>query len=610
MGNIDEIKQKIDIVELVSGYVKLSKSGKNFKGVCPFHSEKTPSFFVFPEQQSWHCFGACGTGGDIFSFVMKKEGIDFGQALQLLAERAGVRIERAFEHDNQEEKQKELVFTINQTTAEYYHKLLQDDPEAETARKYVEGRGLRKDTIDKFLLGYCRRSADDLYRYLSAFDFKASDLLAAGVIMRREDGSIHDRFNHRLVFPISDYQGKIIGFGCRALDNNVQPKYLNSPQTAIFDKSSVLYALDKAKNAIRQHGNVIIMEGYMDVLTAHQNGWENAIASMGTALTEKHLGIIKKFTSNLILSLDSDSAGEDATIRIAESVNMENYFNSDVKVVVTPEGKDPDEVIKNHPEAWKTAVDNARPLTDFIIDIIRDKYDLKTAAGKQQAVEKVLPVIEQVKEPVRRGEYIQKLSKAVNVNESDLIDVLKKLKQDEAKPKFGKKPNKMLSSGTATIVANKRENLIANLEDICLSMILHFPILKEPAFQQGNDIFENAQNMDIYAKWVQYGDADSIKANLEASLYPHFENIISRKFPELANKNDEFVLQTFSSYLMRLNEQRNRLLAAKKAEMWQQEAAGVNNLEDVARLEESGISEGEQIKKYFHDGKQRKQIAA
>ncbi len=610
MSTIDEVKSKIDIVELVSGYVKLSRSGRNFKGICPFHSEKTPSFFVFPEQQSWHCFGACGTGGDIFSFVMKKENIDFGQALQLLAEKAGVQVDRSFERDNQQDREKELAYTINQTTAEYYHKLLDDDAEAEAARKYVETRGLLKDTVDKFLLGYCKKSGDDLYKYLSAFDFKTSDLLAAGVTVRKEDGSIRDRFVHRLVFPISDYQGRIIGFGARALDSVVMPKYLNSPQTAVFDKSSVLYALDKAKNAIRQHGNVIVMEGYMDVLTAHQNGWENAIASMGTALTEKHLGIIKKFTSNVILSLDSDAAGEDATLRIAESINMENFFNADVKVVVTPEGKDPDEVIRNHPESWKSAVIAARPLTDFIIDLVREKFDLRSASGKQQAVEKILPVIEQVKEPVRRGEYIQKLSKAVNVNEGDLIDVLKKLKQDGAKPRFGKKPNKMLSSGTTTFKISKLEDNIAQLEDTCLGMLLKYPELREPGIKSAANIFEKAQNIDIYIKWVNYGDIEAIRSRLDTGLLPHFENIIGKKFPATDAQNEDYRRRSFYDCLDRLNELRSRMTAVRKAELLAQEAEGEGAESELQKLEEHGMGEVEELKKIFNERKQRKQIAA
>jgi DNA primase len=609
MSTIDEVKGKIDIVELVSGYVKLNKSGRNFKGICPFHSEKTPSFFVFPEQQTWHCFGACGTGGDIFSFIMKKENIDFGQALQLLAEKAGVQVERSFERDNQQDREREIALSINQTTAEYYHKLLEDDPEAEAARKYVETRGLLKETIDKFLLGYCKRSGDDLFKYLSTFDFKTSDLLAAGVIIRREDGTIRDRFNHRLVFPICDYQGRVIGFGARALDSMVMPKYLNSAQTDVFDKSSVLYALDKAKNAIRQHGNVIVMEGYMDVLTAHQNGWENAIASMGTALTEKHLGIIKKFTSNVILSLDSDAAGEDATIRIAESVNMENFFNADVKVVVTPEGKDPDEVIRNHPESWKSAVSAAKPLTDFIIDLIREKFDLKSAAGKQQAVEKILPVIEQVKEPVRRGEYIQKLSKAVNVNEGDLIDVLKKLKQDGAKPKFGKKPNKMLSSDTAVKVTTM-EDIIAQQEDDCLSMLLKYHDLREPGLKSAANIFEKAQNIDIYAKWVNYEDVDVIKSSLEASLLPHFENIIGKKFPANDVGNEDFKKRSFYSCVNKLIELRTKYSAQRKSELWAQESQIGETEDQLKKLEESGTPEAEARRSMDHERKQRKQIAA
>jgi DNA primase len=272
MSVVDEIKERLDVVEVIQPYVPLKKAGRNYKGLCPFHAEKTPSFVVFPETGTWHCFGACGIGGDVFTFVMKQENLSFGEALQVLAQRAGVELEPRSPEAGEAEKRLDLLRQINQAAATYFHHLLYHSDEAARARAYLEKRGLNRETIDRFQVGYALDQWDGLIRYLIDKGYTLEDVHETGLIIEREDGSgYYDRFRGRVVFPIRDHRGRTIGFGGRILGEGV-PKYLNSPQTPLFDKSSVLFGLDQAKAGIRTVGEAVIVEGYMDVLMAHQHG--------------------------------------------------------------------------------------------------------------------------------------------------------------------------------------------------------------------------------------------------------------------------------------------------------------------------------------------------
>ncbi len=312
MSTIDDIKQRLDIVDVISSYLKLEKAGRNFKALCPFHQEKTPSFFIFPERQSWRCFG-CGAGGDLFSFVMKKEGTDFGETLKMLADKAGVSLER--KKETIESKLTDRLYQINEAAAQYYHNLLLQAPAAEHAREYViNKRGLTSKTIDDFQLGFS--PGEGLKKHLLELGYSEKELLTARLLGEKE-GRIYDLFRHRLMFPIRDIKGRVVGFGARALDDSM-PKYLNSPQTAIFDKSSILYSIDRAKGAIREKQLAVIVEGYMDVVTAHQHGFTNVVASMGTALTDKQIKVLKGLTKSLAFALDPDVAGDAATLRAIE----------------------------------------------------------------------------------------------------------------------------------------------------------------------------------------------------------------------------------------------------------------------------------------------------
>lgn len=434
MGVIDEIKERLDIVDVISSYVPLKKAGRNYKALCPFHSEKTPSFVVFPDTQSWHCFGACNTGGDVFTFIMRRENMEFGEALRLLAERAGVSLELRREREEVAGKLIERLRIINSLAAEYFHYLLLNSPEGARARDYLSKRGISDQTREVFQLGYARDEWQALGQYLTSKGYSWSDLLEAGLVLERREGYYYDRFRGRLIFPIRDVRGYIVGFGARALDD-VQPKYLNSPQTPLFDKSSILYGIDQAKNAIREQGFVVIVEGYMDVLMAHQHGRKNVVASMGTALTEKQMRVIKKLTKKLVLALDADAAGDQATMRGLEVakealdhrtvpvptwrglIRYEDQLDAEIRVATLPPGQDPDEVIKEDVANWDALVAQALPVVEYYLQAIVSKFDLGSPKDKVAAAREVLPLIKEIGSPVERAHYLQKLARMLRVDE-------------------------------------------------------------------------------------------------------------------------------------------------------------------------------------------------
>jgi DNA primase len=434
MSVIDEIKERLDIVDVISSYVPLKKAGRNYKALCPFHSEKTPSFIVFPDTQSWHCFGACNTGGDVFTFIMRRENMEFSEALRLLAERAGVSLEPRREGEEAAGKLIERLRAINSLAAEYFHHLLLNSPEGARARDYLSKRGISDEMRKTFQLGYARDEWQALGQYLTNKGYSWPDLLEAGLVLERKEGGYYDRFRGRLIFPIRDVRGYVVGFGARALDNT-QPKYLNSPQTPLFDKSSILYGIDQAKNAIREQGFVVIVEGYMDVLMAHQYGRKNVVASMGTALTEKQVRVIKKLTKKLVLALDADAAGDQATLRgleVAQEaldrravpvptwrglIRYEDQLDAEIRVVSLPTGKDPDEVLKENVAQWDALVAQALPVVEYYLQAIVSKFDLESPKDKVAAAREVLPIIKEIGSPVERAHYLQKLARMLRVDE-------------------------------------------------------------------------------------------------------------------------------------------------------------------------------------------------
>ena len=438
MSITDEIKDHLDIVEVISEYVSLKKAGHNYKGLCPFHHEKTPSFVVFPDSQSWHCFGACSTGGDVFTFIMKRENLDFGEALEFLARKAGIELQPRNQPAGDEGRLGRLREVVADA-ASYFHYLLNRAGEAEIARSYLKQRGMTTDTWEGWQLGYALDSWDVLKDRLVGKGYTLEEIAEAGLIIQREDGSgFYDRFRGRLMIPIRDVRGRTIGFGARILredPNRPQPKYINSPQTPLFDKSNVLFGLDMARKAIRDADLAVIVEGYMDVLGSHQVGVRNVVAGMGTALTESQLRRLKRYSSNITLALDPDAAGDHATLRGIETarqtlgrnwepvvgptglIRQESRLKAQLRVATLPEGLDPDELALSDANRWRQIIADATPIVDYYLAIVAHEEDLSSAWGKANAVERMAPLIREIANPIERAHYTQLLARLVQTDE-------------------------------------------------------------------------------------------------------------------------------------------------------------------------------------------------
>ncbi len=581
MSVIDEVKQRADIVEVVSQYATLKKAGRTFTALCPFHSEKHPSFFVYPEQQSWHCFGACNTGGDVFSFIMKKEGIDFGDALRLLAQKTGVTIPSRFESEAGKDE-RERLYQVNQAAAQYFHNLLLNSPAGERAKEYFVSRGFSLKTITDFQLGFSLNSWDALKQYLIERGYTESELLTVGLAIEAEAGGSHDRFRNRLMFPIHDIRGRIVGFGARVLDDSL-PKYLNSPQTPIFDKSSCLYGINLATAAIRQQNLVVIVEGYMDVITAHQNSFNNVVASMGTSVTEKQVGRLKRLTQNMALALDADAAGEEATLR---AVGYENTLEAEVKVIILPRGKDPDDVIKEDVKIWQNLLEEALPIVDYTFNMVTSELDLNTAKGKSLAVEKIGPIVDGIKDTVRRVHYLQKLARLADISQRSLEAALSRIK-----PSRGKRQAKEPSQERVTQALHPL--LSSPIEEYCLALLLQHPELKAQSQGLSPEYFANSENREIFTVWQQAKDLSSLKDGLDSAIWEHLDSLITRSLP--ANQ----IEQKYANCALRLREKFLRSLEAKRAEVLALEAETGGSAAELAKLEEQGIEVSVQLGEVF-----------
>ncbi len=433
MSAIDEIKDRLDIVDVIGGYISLQKAGRNFKALCPFHTEKTPSFYVFPDRGAWHCYGACSSGGDVIRFVEKKENVDFRTALEMLAKRAGVDLDR--DRDPEAASRLNKLREINTLAAGFFQHQLLHTPGGAPAREYLDRRSLNAETIEGFQLGYAPESWDALLVYLRSRNLPAADIETAGLVVRRDDGGHYDRFRGRVIIPIRDAQGRVIGFGGRILDSG-EPKYLNSPQTPLFDKGSVIFALDLARRALLAQDQAVIVEGYMDVISAHQAGFRNVIAAMGTAITPQHLQRLSRYTRNFVFALDADTAGASATLRslqvarealarsspvpTARGLRYETRLGAAIKIAAMPPGQDPDDVIRQNPAAWQQLIAEASPLLDFLFTQSALAADLKTAQGKVQLVRQLAPAISEIDDQVERRHYVGRLASLAGVTEREI----------------------------------------------------------------------------------------------------------------------------------------------------------------------------------------------
>ncbi|MDP4009242.1 MAG: DNA primase [bacterium] len=428
---VEEIKERLDITQVVGEYTQLQKAGGNFRAVCPFHSEKTPSFFVSPARQTWHCFGGCSEGGDIFSFVMKIEGIEFADALRLLARKAGVELSQRGEggaHKEQETERKRLL-EIVELSCKFFEKQLASSQPGKEALSYLKNRGVTEESLGVWRIGYAPDSASSLLTFLQGKGFKGEDVSRAGLLVRSESKT-YDRFRGRIMFPICDTNGQVVGFGGRIFGKKEGAdlaKYLNTSNTPLYDKSKVLYGLDKAKIEIRKQNACVLTEGYMDVIMARQAGFQNVVAASGTALTDSHLRVLKRFTGNLITAFDMDDAGDSAT-RKSVAAAIEDGFS--VRVVQMPQGKDPADVATESPEAFAKLVEGAVSVFDFYFSSALSKWNKGTAEGKKHIANDLLPVIQKIPHRVEQSHWISRLAEELGVRESVIAEELGKVKTD------------------------------------------------------------------------------------------------------------------------------------------------------------------------------------
>jgi DNA primase catalytic core len=542
MNPVEEIKQRVDIVDVISESVSLQKSGRNYRALCPFHAEKAPSFFVFPDRGTWHCFGGCATGGDVFAFVMKKENLDFSAALHLLAERAGISLGR--KTGAAEETEKDRLRQANEAAAIFYQHALLNTQAGAAALNYLTLRGIDRQTAEAFQLGYAPDSWDTLREHLKGRGFNEAELLKAGLLVEGEKGA-YDRFRRRATIPIHDERGRAVGFGSRMLpaesvDGEAAeaeaeaegPKYLNTPQTPIFDKGAILFGLDRAAEHIRRSDLAVIVEGYMDVIAAHQHGNLNVVASMGTALTERQLGLLRRLTENIVLAFDPDTAGQAASER---GDLVAQRMGAQIRIMKLPKGRDPDEIIRADPDAWRRFVVEAEVPKAFSAAIIQST---PTEHGRRTSAKRKAP-------PAAGGEERVDLSKG---------------------------------------------------EETCLALLVRYPHLRAEGMAIGEEMFEeDTLNRQIFEVWREAGSDSELQDKIaDESLRQRLERIVARDLPPYDPAQAERALATCTE---RLKERRIRdEKRARNPEIAEKEQRlGAGRLVERARMRMTGEARSQDL---------------
>lgn len=538
MTAVDEIKARLDIVDIVSETVKLRRSGRSFTGFCPFHpNTKTPAFAVFPDSGTWRCFGQCNEGGDIFKFVMKREGWDFAEALRHLAERAGVTLETYTPEKQAAEDEQERLRELLEEALRFFQYQLQKTPEGKQALEFLVKRGVTSDTMQLFELGYAPANYDAMVNHFGSKGYSTDDLLQVGLVVERESGGVYDKYRNRVIFPIRDAAGKMAGFGGRILNPDDVPKFLNSPQTVLFDKSHLLYGLNLARKPIRVEDQVVIVEGYFDVILLHQAGFTNTVSPMGTALNEDQLRLLKKFSRRIVLALDADAAGEKATLRGLDLARKaldretelvfdahgllrhEARLQADVRVTTIPEGMDPDEVVLRDPEEWRTILSAAKPIVVHVMETLAREQNLEDAKVKSAVAAQVLPLIEDVPSSIERDAYRQQLARLLKIDERSLLGSQRVREKPRRRAQRVEDPVQPRAINEDEHHIAKRA---ATMESHCLSLLVMRPhwyyelerILKQAGLEKFSATdFENADHQQILELFLQALAQDDVEIN-------------------------------------------------------------------------------------------------
>ena len=531
MSVVDEVRSRLDIVDVVSGYVPLKKAGRSYKATCPFHTEKTPSFVVSPERQTWHCFGACSTGGDAFSFVMRKEDVEFGEALRLLADRTGVDLRPARQGTAE---QYEALYRVNQEAASFYQRALAS-PEGSRASAYLAERGVDEAARTSFKLGFSPPARNRLKAHLHSLGFDLEHAVEAGLLRKGDDGGVRDFFWGRLMFPIQDRRGRVIGFGGRSLDGS-EPKYINTAASPVFDKRANLYGLHLAIQPIRESNTAVVVEGYMDVIAAHQAGFANVVASMGTALTERQVGMLRAAAGRFVLALDPDVAGQEATLRsleaswkVLERHQVGSGFRAvgamfqarklELAIAALPTGQDPDTLIRRDPGEWKRTVAEAKPYVEFMIRAIAARYDLNQPRGRAEAAEVLAPVITAVGSAIEQEHYFQLTADALGVSRQALEASIGGPSATRRPSRGGRARAEPAPTGSSPVAREGRDYL----EEFILSLLLRRPDLKDATADVASDRFHEIQNRELFTSLQSCTTIDELRDSVDASLHDRLD---------------------------------------------------------------------------------------
>lgn len=592
MTQLDDVKSRLDIVDLVGGYVQLQRSGGSFKANCPFHQERTPSFFVFPDRQSWRCFGACAEGGDAFSFVMKHDRLDFREALVQLGARVGVTITDQADTGDRTR----LLFEINDAARQFFQRMLAE-PEAAFVREYLHNRGVNERSLQTFEFGYSPARDNRLLTQLTAAGYTPQDITEAGLARQTDDGRHYDLFRGRLMIPIRDWSARVAGFGSRALADNATPKYLNTHRTPVFDKSRILYAMHLAKEPVRQHGAVIV-EGYMDAVMAHQHGFDNVVASMGTALTEHQVSLVRRLTHRVTMALDGDPAGRNATLRSLESSwdvfqqrerratqrervsVLQQPESVDLRIAELPSGKDPDDYIRESPGNWTDFVAGAIPLFEYLL--AASSLRLDSEADRSRAARTMLRFVASIPDPIQHSIYVDQLSARLSVNSGVLTTVLQEEQQKLAAERRGRRtPNTADEATPQPKAGNVVEELV-----VAISLQYRDELVPHDFEPIPLEWFSQPENREIYRTVLSRTEPDTGgDIPVPSELEPHFEELSNR---ELNLPTMTMVKKAWEQSRSRMAKEHANQLAIQlpqtiqSEEFFETEAPGVDRWQNVS----------------------------
>ena len=542
---IDEIKERLDIVQVIGNYIKLEKAGANYRAFCPFHSEKKPSFFVSPARQIWHCFGGCSEGGDIFKFVMKIEGVEFGDALRILAQKAGIELKRQTPEYKKWQTERNRLYEICELTTKFFEKQLKESRAGKEAKKYLLERGINEESLKKWRIGYAPDVWQGLSDFLSSRGYQKEEIEKAGLGLSSEQGSFYDRFRGRIIFPVFDLNSQVVGFGGRVFkekDKKEIAKYVNTPNTLLYDKSRILYGLDKAKGEIRKRDCCILVEGYTDVIMVSQAGNANVVATSGTALTPWQLKILKRYSENLLTAFDMDVAGDTATKR---GIDLAQTRGFNIKVITMPRGSDPADIVFKKPREWEKLVEGAKSILDFYFKTTFSLSDPKTPEGKREISKILLPVIKRIPNKIEQAFWIQELAKKLEVKEESIEEELKKTK-DSSFLYFGPEEEEMEKENLSQTEKKSRKEL---LEEQILTFILKSPENLDLIVEKEISFFssQTLQILTYFKKSKDFPALSSSLANpkkikvLQKDLSPEFIDLIN--YLSLKAEVEEFDLK-------------------------------------------------------------------